>query len=160
MTDDTAGGMAEIWFYHLERQSLDQVLPNLLERTLERGWRAVVQAGSEQALEQIDNLLWTYRDDSFLPHGLIREGRPEAQPVFLTVSDENPNGSNVRFLVEGADLVEAEGYDRLVYLFDGADEAALNKARGAWKVANGSAHSSTYWRQNEAGRWEKQQLGR
>lgn len=149
--------MAEIWFYHLERQTLDQVLPNLLERTLERGWRAVVQAGSKEHLEAIDNLLWTYRDDSFLPHGLKRDGDPALQPVFLTEGDTNPNNSNIRFLVEGADLVAADEYERLIYLFDGANEDALTRARQAWKQVKATDHQATYWRQSDAGKWEKQQ---
>lgn len=148
--------MAEIWFYHLERQTLDQVLPNLLERTLERGWRAVVQAGSKEHLEAIDNLLWTYNDRSFLAHGMKRDGNAELQPVYLTEDDSNPNGSDVRFLVEGADMVDAEGYARVVYLFDGADDTARARARTAWQQVKASPHDTTYWRQNEAGRWEKQ----
>ncbi|MGI9479096.1 MAG: DNA polymerase III subunit chi [Hyphomicrobiaceae bacterium] len=149
--------MAEIWFYHLERQTLDEVLPNLLERTLERGWRAVVQAGSRERLEAIDNLLWTYSNASFLPHGMKRDGNPVLQPVFLTEDDDNPNGSDVRFLVEGAELVDPEGYTRLVYLFDGADPEALGRARAAWTQAKSTDCQATYWRQTEAGRWEKQQ---
>ena len=149
--------MAEIWFYHLERQTLDQVLPNLLERTLERGWRAVVQAGSKERLDAIDNLLWTYDDSSFLPHGTKRDGHPEHQPVFLTQDASNPNASHVRFLIEGADLVDGDGYERLVYLFDGADAEALERARTAWKTVKESGETATYWRQSETGRWEKQQ---
>jgi len=149
--------MAEIWFYHLEHQTLDQVLPNLLERTLQRGWKAVVQGGMKERLESIDNLLWTYRDDGFLPHGMKRDGNAEKQPIYLTEDDTNPNGANVRFLVEGAELVPADGYDRVVYLFDGADGAALAEARKAWVAAKATAHEATYWRQSEGGRWEKQQ---
>jgi len=149
--------MAEIWFYHLEHQTLDQVLPNLLERTLQRGWRAVIQGGAKDRLEVIDNLLWTFRDDSFLPHGMKRDGKSDLQPIYLTEDESNPNGANIRFLVEGAELVVADGYERLVYLFDGADEAALSEARKAWVTAKASAHEATYWRQSESGRWEKQQ---
>lgn len=149
--------MAEIWFYHLERQTLDEVLPNLLERTLDRGWRAVVQAGSKERLEAVDNLLWTYSNASFLPHGMKRDGNSALQPVYLTQDDSNPNQSDVRFLIEGADLVDPEGYTRLVYLFDGADPEALDRARDAWKTAKSSNSDATYWRQTEAGRWEKQQ---
>jgi len=149
--------VSEIWFYHLERQTLDEVLPNLLERTLQRGWRAVVQAGSKERLEAIDNLLWTYSNASFLPHGMKRDGNPARQPVYLTEDDSNPNQSDVRFLVEGADLVDAEGYTRLVYVFDGADAEALGRAREAWQQAKSSDSEATYWRQTEAGRWEKQQ---
>ena len=95
--------MTEVLFYHLEHQPLERVLPSLVEKTLERGWRAVVQAGSEERVEALDTLLWTYREESFLPHGTKRDGNPDVQPVYLTTSEDNPNGATVRFLVDGAE---------------------------------------------------------
>ncbi len=146
---------AEVLFYQLSRQPLDKVLPGLLEKTLERGWRAVVQAGSGERVEALDALLWTYADDSFLPHGTARDGMAEQQPVFLTAGEENPNGATVRFLVDGAALAEHAGYSRIVYIFDGRDEDALAGARSEWKRAKTAGCNVTYWQQNEKGRWEK-----
>ena len=83
----------EIYFYHLERRSLEDVLPTLLERSLERGWRAAVQAASEERVEALNTLLWTYREESFLPHGTARDGSPEAHPIYLTATEDNPNGA-------------------------------------------------------------------
>ena len=98
----TQGRMTEIWFYQLQRRTLDQVLPNLIERTLQRGWRAVVQAATPERLAAIDDLLWTYAEE-FLPAArLAARGDPELQPVWLTLGDDNPNGAQVRFLLEGA----------------------------------------------------------
>jgi DNA polymerase III subunit chi len=147
--------MTEVLFYHLEHQPLERVLPSLVERTLERGWRAVVQAGSEERVEALDTLLWTYREESFLPHGTRRDGNSAAQPVYLTSNEENPNGAGVRFLVDGAEAVELSGYDRVVYLFDGRDETAVAKAREQWKAAKGAGCAVTYWQQSSEGRWEK-----
>lgn len=146
---------AEVLFYQLERQPLDQVLPGLLEKTLERGWRAVVQVGGEERLEALDALLWTYAEASFLPHGTARDGFSDQQPVFLTVTEANPNGATVRFFVDGADSSELNGYARVVYLFDGRDEDARLKAREQWKRAKAEGHAVTFWQQNERGRWEK-----
>jgi DNA polymerase-3 subunit chi len=137
------------------RQPLDKVLPGLLERTLERGWRAVVQAGSAERVEALDALLWTYADDSFLAHGTAQGGMVERQPIFLTAGEDNPNDASVRFLVDGAALTELTGYSRIVYMFDGRDEDALAQARGEWKRAKAAGLSVTYWQQNENGRWEK-----
>lgn len=152
--------MAEIWFYHLERKTLDDVLPSLLELTLKRGWRAVVQSGSGERLEAIDNLLWTYLDESFLPHGTRRDGHESLQPIYLTEDGQNPNGANVRFFVEGADMMLAEAdvgsYERLIYIFDGRDDEAVERARETWKWARGSGQAATYWRQTETGGWQKQ----
>jgi DNA polymerase-3 subunit chi len=147
--------MTHVLFYHLEHQPLERVLPSLLERTLERGWRAVVQAGSEERVEALDTLLWTYREESFLPHGTRRDGNSAAQPIYLTSNEDNPNGAGVRFLVDGAETSELSRYDRVVCLFDGRDAAAVAKAREHWKVAKGVGCEVTYWQQSSEGRWEK-----
>ena len=147
--------MTEILFYHLERRPLENVLPELLEKCLERGWRAVVQTPAQERLEALDTQLWTYRDIAFLPHGTAADGAPERQPVYLTTSADNPNKASVRFLVDGADIPDLSGYDRVVYLFDGADEEAVAQARTQWVTARDGGHQVTYWQQNEGGRWEK-----
>ena len=147
--------MTEVLFYHLERQPLERVLPSLLERCVERGWRTVVQTGSVERRDALDAHLWTYADDSFLPHGTAQDGPAELQPVYLTAGPENPNGATVRFLVDRAEPPDFSGYERIVYLFDGGDEEALAEARRRWKEAKAAGHAVTYWKQNAAGRWEK-----
>lgn len=147
--------MTEILFYHLERQGLAEVLPPLLEKCLERGWRAVVQVGEEERRDELNTLLWTYRDDAFLPHGAPGDGNADRQPVWLTCADDNPNAAEVRFLAEGAETADLGGYHRVVYLFDGRDSDAVAAARARWSRAKEAGHDVTYWRQNERGRWEK-----
>ena len=129
--------MAEVLFYHLERRPLERVLPVLLEKTLERGWRAVVQTASEDYAEALDGHLWTYREDSFLPHGLASDRDAPRYPIVLTPETVNPNGAQVRFIVEGAPLPEAGDYARVVLLFDGSNESAVTAARQSWKGAEG-----------------------
>lgn len=145
----------EVLFYHLERQTLDQILPALLERTVERGWRAVVQAGDDERLAAIDAHLWTYKEESFLAHGTVKDGPPVEQPIFLTTDESNPSGAAVRFLVDGARLNDFTGYLRVVLIFDGHDQAALDGARAQWKTAKAQGCGVTYWQQGATGRWEK-----
>ena len=147
--------MTEVYFYHLEYRSLEDVLPSLLERSLARGWRATVQAASEERVEALNTLLWTYREESFLPHGSARDGSAQAQPIYLTAGDENPNGSAVRFLVDGAELGAGGAYERIVHIIDGRDDEAVQRARGAWQEAKGAGLSVSYWQQDEDGRWQK-----
>jgi DNA polymerase-3 subunit chi len=148
--------MTEILFYHLQRRPPESVLPQLLERSLERGWRVVVQAASDERIEALDAQLWTYRDDSFLPHGTPREGEAVAQPVLLTAGDDNPNGATVRFLIDGAPMpADPAAYDRIVLLFDGEDEEALADARARWSQAKAQGFEVTYWQTDEQGRWVK-----
>jgi DNA polymerase-3 subunit chi len=147
--------VTEILFYHLQQQPLEQVLPELLERCLERKWRAVVQVGSEARRDALDAHLWTYRDESFLPHGTAKDGRADAQPVWITAEGDNPNGATVRFLADGAEVEDVSSYQRVVRIFDGNDPDAVDRAREAWKAAKAGGHDATYWQQSDSGRWEK-----
>ena len=148
--------MTEILFYHLQNQPLERVLPQLLERSYERGWRVVVQAASDERIDALDAHLWTYRDDNFLPHGTAREAEPAAQPILLTTAAHNPNDATVRFLIDGAEMpADAERYDRIVLLFDGEDDGAVAAARERWNEAKAKGFAVTYWQPDEQGRWVK-----
>ena len=147
--------MTDIRFYHLTRKTLEQALPELLEKTLERGWRAVVMAGSNERVEALTQHLWTYRPDSFLPHGNAKDGNTEMQPVWLTMADERPNGADVLFLTDGAQTTRADEYTRVCEIFDGNDESAVTAARARWKVYKAAGHDVSYWQQGERG-WTKE----
>ena len=147
--------MADVLFYHLENRALESVLPDLLNRSLAKGWRAVVQFGTDERLEALDAHLWTYDDASFLPHGTSAEGSAAEQPVWLTGSDDNPNQAAIRFFVDGATTDRFDGYERIVFIFDAADSEAMGRARDAWKAAKDLQCDATYWRQDENGRWKK-----
>ncbi len=148
--------MTEVLFYHLQGQPLDRVLPTLLEKSLERGWRIVVQAASDERVDALDAHLWTYREDGFLPHGTYRESEAAAQPVLITIHDHNPNHAQVRFLVDGAPMPDdAATYERLVLLFDGGDGDAVAQARERWSEAKAAGFAVTYWQPDERGRWQR-----
>jgi DNA polymerase III subunit chi len=152
--------MTEIWFYHLQRQPLEKALPQLIEKSLEKGWRAVVQAKSEERLDALDSWLWTHSDASFLAHGRAGDGDGELQPVYLTTGHENPNGAVLRIFVEGSEMAPAlaecgAAYARAISLFDGNNEDELALARAQWKDVRERGFSATYWQQGANGRWEK-----
>jgi DNA polymerase-3 subunit chi len=151
--------MTDILFYHLERQPLERVLPKLLERTLERGWRAVIETDSDDRVEALSAMLWTYTEEGFLPHGTARDGNGEDQPVWITAADDNPNRATVRFFVGGAEPSAYEGIERIVLLIDGADNEAIERARRIWKQAKGVGHTVSYWQQDERGRWQNKAQG-
>ncbi|WP_395666650.1 DNA polymerase III subunit chi [Methylocella sp.] len=148
----------EVWFYHLQRRSLDETLPALIEKSLERGWRVVVQGTSEARVAALDQHLWTYADDSFLAHGRAGDGDFDLEPVYLTTGDENPNGARLRILFEGAEIAASLSggpYERVLLIFDGADAAQLSAARAQWKKLKDGGFAVSYWAQDDGGRWEK-----
>ncbi len=148
--------MTEFLFYHLQAQPVERVLPQLLEKSVERGWRVVVHTSSEERVDALDAHLWTFREDSFLPHGTFREPTAAEQPVLLTVSDHNLNAATVRFLIDGAPMPEdVEQYDRVVLLFDGGDDEAVAQAREHWQIVKARRFAVTYWQADGSGRWQR-----
>ena len=147
--------MTEVLFYHLERASLEKTLPGLLQRCLERGWRAVVEVGNEERMRDLDSHLWSHDDASFLPHGTAAGGNAAEQPIYLTVDEENPNDATLLVLTDGAEPGFLGALERCLDLFDGNDAAAVEAARGRWKRFKDADHDLTYWQQAEQGGWEK-----
>jgi DNA polymerase-3 subunit chi len=145
--------VTEVLFYQLDRRPLESVLPELLEKCIQRNWRTVVQVGSDERLFALDAHLWTYGDESFLPHGTAKDGRTDSQPIYLTTGTDNPNEATVRFLADGAEIADYAPYARVVVLFDGSDQDARDRARGWWTAAKAAGHEATYWQQSDRGGW-------
>ena len=150
-----AEAVGEVWFYHLERSTLDQVLPELLDRTLQRGWRACVRVADADQRREIDERLWTWRAEAFLAHGLADEPDAERQPILLTADDANLNRSQALFIVDGSDMSLKEEFERCFIIFDGRDETALATARARWKALKEAGANLAYWKQSDEGRWEE-----
>jgi DNA polymerase-3 subunit chi len=148
--------MTDVRFYHLTRSRMEAVLPVMLEKTLERGQRAVVMAGSDERVEAINGHLWTWNDRGFLPHGSEKDGFAEGQPVWLTTRDENPNSAQVLFLTDGATTERVGEFEICAVLFDGSDDAAVASSRGLWRAYKDAGHEVTYWQQGESGGWDQQ----
>jgi DNA polymerase-3 subunit chi len=150
--------MTEVVFYHLQNMSLESVLPPLLEKSLGRGWRVVVQSTSPERADALDAHLWTYRDDSFLPHATWRAGDVADQPIVLAVEEGNPNRAQVRILVDSAALPsDCDSYLRMVLVFNGDDADALAAARAAWTDCKSRGFTVTYWQADENGRWQRRE---
>jgi len=148
--------VTEVHFYHLQRQALEAVLPTLLAKSRERGWRALVKVDGADRLAALDDRLWAFSDESFLAHGTDREPDPAEQPILLTEGDDNRNGAAILFLVEGAAVpADIAGYERVVLMLNGRDEDAVAAARDTWRGLRDAGHAVTYWQQDEAGRWQK-----
>ncbi len=147
--------MAEVGFYHLLHWPLERALPKLLEKALERGHRAVVLAGSQERVDDLNAVLWTYEERSWLPHGTAGDGPAELQPIYLTTEEENPNGADVLITVDGCEPSNTDGYARIIDMFDGRNEDMVAAARSRWRGYLDQGLDLTYWQQTETGGWDK-----
>jgi DNA polymerase III subunit chi len=147
--------MPSVQFYHLTATPLERALPKLLEKALAGGFKTLLVAESEERAEQLNQLLWTYDPGSFLPHGSIKDGHAEKQPVLISANQEPLNKANVLVITDGSTAQHPEAFERILDIFDGRDSAAVEKARARWQDYKNGGHAVTYLRQNDSGGWEQ-----
>lgn len=147
--------MTDIRFYHLQTQSVQQALPSLLSKALERGMRVVVRCRDAAEVERLNEHLWTFSAESFLPHGSEKDGHAADQPIWLTPNTENPNGAKVIFYTGPDAFDTALGFDLCCLILDGRDEQVLSAGRARWSALKAEGASLTYWQQSERGSWEQ-----
>lgn len=148
--------MGAAYFYHLTQRPLVETLSMLLEKSLANGWRVALRGTDRAGLEALDQALWTFSEDSFLPHGMAGGPQDADQPVLLTLDANAANAPDCVMAVHGADVTakEVAALERVCVLFDGHDPVALDQARGLWKRLKSDGASAQYWSE-ESGRWEK-----
>lgn len=142
-------------FYHLTRSPAEALLPTLIAKSRDAGWRVEVRGTDAARMERLDALLW--QGDGFLPHGLSGGPHDALQPVLLTVAGTAAaNRPTCVIAVDGAsvDATEVAALDRLCILFDGNDPAAVDQARAQWRNLNAAGATAEYWSE-AGGRWEK-----
>ena len=149
--------MTEVRFYHLMKKRLEQALPEIVAKAIERQFRVLIKAGSEERLAVLDQALWTYDPASFLPHSRVRDGFEAQQPAWLTLGDDNPNGADVLMLTDGATAADISTFKLCCEIFDGNDETAVAEARARWGQYKAAGHAMTYFQQDDAGKWQQKQ---
>ena len=145
--------MTEIAFCNLAGAPLERGLALLLEQIYAQGARALVVAATAARVEALNMALWTYRPDSFLPHGWAGDGAADEQPIWLTDREENPNGATALVLIEGREWLDLAAFPACYYLFDRDDPAARDEARERWRRYREGGHQLAYWEQSAAG-WQ------
>jgi len=144
----------EYWFYHLESATIKGVLPDLLEKTRARGWRALIKLPADQ-LAEMDEYLWTYQDSSFLPHGRSDEPLADIQPITLSSSMDTTDNHQAVFLLGGVDITDMTGVERCIIMINGRSEDDVRRERERWKALKDNGAVLSYYQQNERGAWDK-----
>ena len=144
----------DYWFYHLEASTVEGILPGLLEKTRQKGWRALVKLPEAQ-LKEMDDYLWTYKEDSFLPHGRDDEPMAEQQPITLSADIKDADGHEAVFLLGGAEIHDMSGVERCMVMINGRSETDVARERQRWKTLKNAGAILSYYQQNERGAWDK-----
>ncbi len=149
--------MGNALFYHLTRSPAARLVPLLLGKSLQAGWRVELRGTDRARMARLDDELWLA--EGFLPHGMAGGPHDAAQPVLLTVAGEGHGGAAAAeclIALDGAAVApeECTAAQRLCIVFDGNDPPALDRARDQWRSLTGAGIASEYWSE-AGGRWER-----
>lgn len=147
--------MSEIRFYHMELSTLDQTLPAITQKALQSGKRILIKTPDAKEAKRLDDLLWKYSADSFLPHGADGDKTPARQPVFITAQNDNPNNAEIIILTHGCTHDDLSPFSLCCEMLDGRIDSQIAQARNRWKTYKDAGHDLTYWQQDENGKWNK-----
>ncbi len=146
-------------FYHLEKWTLEKALPLIMEKVYASSAHAVIKVGTQERADYLSTLLWTYDNNSWLPHGTEKDGNPLSQPIWITYGEDNPNNASILVLLDSENIdFSATAYERVLIMFDGNSQEALTAARNAWKEAKNSGAEMFYWQQDENGVFKAKDL--
>jgi len=115
-------------FYLLETEEPDVLwllACRLIEKAHNRGHRVFVYCNHQQEAEKLDELLWTFKDDSFIPHNLLGEG-PEPPPPVQIGFDKEPRGFNDILINMAASIPNFfTRFQRVMELVPASEEAKI-----------------------------------
>ena len=96
------------------------------------GRRILIHCPDPRQASHLDRLLWTYREDSFLPHGLVGETDPELTPILIS-GDGRPVGEDQVLINLAADVPEF--FSRFERLCEPLDNDPAARAAGRKRYA-------------------------
>lgn len=113
-----------------------------------------IKTKTPERCDFLDAHLWTYGQETFLPHGTSEKTHASAQPILISTTADNSNSAQLLMLVDGAEepIESFADYERVCVFFDGNDPDAVAKAREDWKAVKSKEMDAKYWAQDN-GRW-------
>lgn len=162
--------MGRVMFYHLTQSTPEALVPQLIRRAQDAGWRVELRGSDADSLARLDERLWLA--EGFLAHGMAGGPHDADQPVLLRQvardtggsDDGSPppaNGAACILSLDGAavPVAPSAGIARICILFDGRDPAALEVARGQWRAVVAAGLVAEYWSE-ASGRWRKERASK
>lgn len=147
--------MADIRFYHMEQATLDQALPAITMKAFQSGKRVMIRVPDKAGATRLNDLLWSFHPNVFLPHGADGDKHADKQPVWITSAETNDNNAEILILTHGCTADNVADFDMVCEMLDGRVESQIKDARARWKIYKADEHELTYWQQDDGGKWGK-----
>lgn len=126
--------LSEIVFYNITNPDFEKSVCRIIAEIYHNDRPLFVKVPDTSHQNSINDVLWTYAQHAFIPHGSIADPYPEKQPVLISHLYENKNMSEILILVANeAKLDFCQHFKKVVMLFSDFDDKQKSIARIQYK---------------------------
>ena len=147
--------MTQIIFYSTAPLQVEKTLFALLEKSLEKGNKSLLLFKDKEKCLSINEQLWTYKQNSFLPH--ISEDDQIYDnidvPVYLSTKNENPFKAELLFSIDGFLPDNIDHFERVIIIIDVNDELLNEKYKKYYLDINKNFEDIVFYKSDDNGKW-------
>ena len=147
--------MTQIIFYSTAPLQVEKTLFALLEKSLEKGNKSLLLFKDKEKCLSINEQLWTYKQNSFLPH--ISEDDQIYDnidvPVYLSTKNENPFKAELLFSIDGFLPDNIDHFERVIIIIDVNDELLNEKYKNYYLDINKNFEDIVFYKSDDNGKW-------
>tara|TARA_Y100000287_G_scaffold27260_2_gene19054 strand:+ start:206 stop:670 length:465 start_codon:yes stop_codon:yes gene_type:complete len=147
--------VTQIIFYSTAPFQVEKTLFTLLEKSLEKGNKSLLLFKDKEKCLSINEQLWTYKQNSFLPH--ISEDDQIYDnidiPVYLSTKNENPFKAELLFSIDGFLPDNIDHFERVIIIIDVNDELLNEKYKNYYLDINKNFEDIVFYKSDDNGKW-------
>ena len=147
--------MTQIIFYSTAPLQVEKTLFALLEKSIEKGNKSLLLFKDKEKCSLINEQLWTYKQNSFLPH--ISEDEKIYDdidvPVYLSTKNENPFKAELLFSIDGFLPDNIDHFERVIIIIDINDELLNEKYKNYYLDINKNFEDIVFYKSDDNGKW-------
>jgi len=147
--------VTQIIFYSTAPLQVEKTLFALLEKSLEKGNKSLLLFKDKEKCLSINEQLWTYKQNSFLPHTSEDDQIYDNidVPVYLSTKNENPFKAELLFSIDGFLPDNIDHFERVIIIIDVNDELLNEKYKNYYLDINKNFEDIVFYKSDDNGKW-------
>jgi len=148
------GKLQKAFFYNASHRDVVADITWLTENIFKKNNSIVIFCTDQETAKVVDDFLWSYKEDSFLPHALKKHEEVSLNPILVSTDLDEGFEHNVLIALNGVLINEKDWqrFAKIYYFFDDQDMTEKENARSMWKSFSSLDIDCKYWI-NEKNKW-------
>jgi DNA polymerase III subunit chi len=141
--------MASITFLDsgdLDRAALSLAMARFINARVSDGRRVALRVSDDRKAARWDQFLWTWDDQSFLPHSVLGAQWPADEPVTVATRLPPATPDMILICLDEVPLGDLDGYDDVYELVDRNTDEGVERARERWSAWKATGRTQEYRR--------------